>query len=459
MRLAIQCPSCKVRLKVEQRLLGKRVKCPGCAHPITLKVKQPKPKASAPDTKPPKKLRPDEPTLPTREEGAETYGVKPSSTRSAQRNEPTESIQTPAMAPNPLPSPRPRRTNEPVVHRERKKKPIKQKEESATDRRWLLYGALLATMIPLVFSIFTGNSDIIERLERSLTENAEQLADLDADTSMDDLINALPDQKLTGAHLSRQTWLHWVYAGVSLVGFVGFYMLLFSNVESARGLMIGSALFTATVGILLLLGFQWVAAFTAGTRIVPRGLIGLLFLVVKLIGYSYSAALEPGNGFISSMLGFTFGVGLCEEICKAIPVVVFLKESRQATWRTACLIGLASGVGFGVSEGITYSADYYNGLMGLDIYLVRFISCVALHSAWAGGAAVLMYFNQSYLPGEAESWIDVLIGIAVYMGVAIVLHGLYDTLLKQEYEIGALITAIASIGWFVFIIERIRDED
>lgn len=292
-----------------------------------------------------------------------------------------------------------------------------------------------------------------------MIENGEQVAGLDEFDSMDELLGVLPGQRLVGAHLSRQTWVHWIYAAVSLGIFMGFYMLLFRNVKSGSKLMLSSSLFTATVGIFLLLAFQWLAAVSGGMRIIPRGIIGLVFLLVKLVGYSYSAALDPSNGFLASMLGFTFGVGLCEEICKAIPVVLFLQDSRNATWRTTCLVGLASGVGFGVSEGITYSADYYNGIMGLDIYIVRFISCVALHSTWAGGAAVLMYFNQSYLPGEAEDWSDIFLGIVIYLGVAIVLHGLYDTLLKQQYNLGALITAIATIGWFIFIIERIHDED
>ncbi len=455
MKMSIKCPSCATRLKIEQRLLGKRVNCPSCGNPIDLKRRRPK----SPDTRVSSVGRPDELLIspaPNDDTEAETYGLQ-------QPPPPT------TMASGSLPPRKKRRekTLQPVMGDERRREPKtgqkaksgqRQAETSTAKGRWLLYGVLFATMLPLLFSIFVGQRDLKERLEQSLVENADAIESLGDEISQDELLGALPGGKIKGAHLSRQTWVHWIYAGGSLVAFIGLYMAMFRNVESSKSLMLGSAMFTATFGIFLLLAFQWLASVSGGVRVWPRGIIGLLFLIVRLIGFSYSAALDPNNGFLSSMLGFTFGVGLCEELCKAIPVIWFLRQSRNATWRSACLVGLASGVGFGVSEGITYSADYYNGLYGIDIYVVRFVSCVALHSAWSGAAAVLMYFNQNYLPGSAEGWGDLLIGVGIYMGVPIVLHGLYDTLLKQHYELGALLAALATVGWLIFIIERLHDE-
>ena len=58
-----------------------------------------------------------------------------------------------------------------------------------------------------------------------------------------------------------------------------------------------------------------------------------------------------------SFLGFTAGVGFCEEVCKAIPLLVYYREPNKQTWRGAFLWGLASGVGFGVAEGIMTSRN------------------------------------------------------------------------------------------------------
>ena len=46
-------------------------------------------------------------------------------------------------------------------------------------------------------------------------------------------------------------------------------------------------------------------------------------------------------------------------------------------------------VGLGLAEGIIYSSDFYYGIATADAYVVRFISCVALH-AFGGAATALM---------------------------------------------------------------------
>ena len=90
---------------------------------------------------------------------------------------------------------------------------------------------------------------------------------------------------------------------------------------------------------------------------------GLLFYVVKFIGFSYRCAEDPSNGFLLSFIGFTMGVGLCEELVKAVPLLWHFKTYGTMSWRAACLWGFASGVGFGVAEGIMYSSRYYNGIV------------------------------------------------------------------------------------------------
>src|SRR5207248_2459282 len=103
-------------------------------------------------------------------------------------------------------------------------------------------------------------------------------------------------------------------------------------------------------------------------------------------------------------IGFTCGVGLCEELCKAAPLLLHYHNKAEYTWRTAMLIGLASGIGFGVSEGITYSSDFYNGIDTGGIYLVRFISCVALHAVWSGAAGIVAFRTQNHLQNAENGW-------------------------------------------------------
>jgi RsiW-degrading membrane proteinase PrsW (M82 family) len=183
----------------------------------------------------------------------------------------------------------------------------------------------------------------------------------------------------------------------------------------------------------------------------------LLFYIVKFIGFSYHAATDKNTGFWLSFLGFTFGVGLCEEITKALPVIIWLRKDNKLDWRAACSLGLASGVGFGVAEGIMYAGHYYNGVMPFDIYLTRFISCVALHATWT--AAVCLMAKQNLAGFDSNDATDWAKHLLIIISVPAVLHGLYDTLLKKEMEGYALLIALASFAWLAFMIERSRSAD
>lgn len=112
-------------------------------------------------------------------------------------------------------------------------------------------------------------------------------------------------------------------------------------------------------------------------------------------------------------------------------------------------------MGFGVAEGIMYSSRHYNGVYASDVYLVRFVSCVALHAIWAAAVALLIWHNQDKFYAETD-WSDFLLAVLMVQGVPMVLHGLYDTMLKRDMEIAALVVAVASFGWLAFLIEYTR---
>jgi RsiW-degrading membrane proteinase PrsW (M82 family) len=226
-------------------------------------------------------------------------------------------------------------------------------------------------------------------------------------------------------------------------------------VSIRRLLIVGT--FTATIGILFLLAVQWVAEWTQGRIMYGRSVLVIFFYIAKFIGYSYHAALDPRTNFFISCMGFTFGVGMCEELVKALPLLVHYRnhESAHLSWRAACLIGLISGVGFGVSEAITYSSDFYNGILGGETYLVRFISCVALHAAWSGAAAIFIYKHQNLLQAAESVW-GVMGDSVMLVSAPMVLHGLYDTLLKKDYHVLGLVTALLSFLWLAWQIETAR---
>ncbi len=277
-------------------------------------------------------------------------------------------------------------------------------------------------------------------------------------TSEEDLFRLLPDERIEGAHLPRFTSAHWVYAALSAAGFLGAVILLFDLGKAKWWQLLAVAASTATVGIVFLLMVQWIAAFTGGWLVSRNPLFLIVYYAFKFIGFSYNCAVDPNTGFLLSFFGFTFGVGLLEEFTKAMPILFMLRGNMDLDWRGAAVWGLASGIGFGVAEGIIYSADFYNGVAAGDIYVVRFVSCVALHAIWAAAVAVMITRYRDEMQQDWD-WPQMLFAVLKVQAVPMVLHGLYDVMLKKDMNFPALMVALVSFLWLAFMIERSRREE
>jgi RsiW-degrading membrane proteinase PrsW (M82 family) len=318
-----------------------------------------------------------------------------------------------------------------------------------------LYLVLLLALIPLAWSTFHpgDKEDVKHRISQTVDDHPEILDQVKAAESMQQLCAAMPEDRVEGALLPYDTYLHWGFAGLSGGLFFGLVLLLFPSGHTRIWHLLIISIFTGTAGIVLLLGFQWLAFHVP--FITPRGIIGLLIDIVALIGLSYSWAMSAHSGFALSLLGFTAGVGFCEESCKAIPLIWKARTDGFYSWRSAMIWGLISGVGFGVSEGITYSHDFYNGLQGGQIYLIRFISCVALHAIWSAAVGINIYRRQDHFRGQLHV-LEWLLQILITVIVPMLLHGAYDTLLKEHYDWAALLVALVSFGWLAYQIEMAK---
>ncbi len=84
---------------------------------------------------------------------------------------------------------------------------------------------------------------------------------------------------------------------------------------------------------------------------------------------------------------------------------------------------------------------------------MRFISCVALHATWTGAAAIAIHRHRATLEGT-EHWLNWLFQAIAIVFVPMVLHGLYDTLLKKDHDALALFAAVASVAWLAWQIEK-----
>lgn len=135
---------------------------------------------------------------------------------------------------------------------------------------------------------------------------------------------------------------------------------------------------------------------------------------------------DPYKGIFLATLGFIFGVGFPEELSK------WLGGFARRTGDLRERMGLAfiAGIGFGVAEGVVYSANFYNGREGWLAYAGRFVTLVGLHGTWSALTAWFLHRR----PYSEDKWIDIR-NIILYMAPTAVLHGAYDVLVTYDLNV------------------------
>ena len=302
--------------------------------------------------------------------------------------------------------------------------------------RWLFAIALL----PLLIHVFKSD-DLKVRLERALESYPEAKRLYEKDAGLDEILEKIPGHRIEGAYHARGSHAHWLYAPLSLAAFAAAFVFLVPPGRATRRQLGLVVLFTGTAGITLLLSFQQ-AAFGSPDNIVS------IFIV-----FSYVAAGHPKLGFVPSLIGFTFGVGLLEELVKALPIIWKLRRESRLDVRGVAAWGVASGIGFGVYEAMHYSSEFYHGLSEGGIYVVRFVSCVALHAVWAGTFGILAWRRQEAFRDFLD-WAPFLRALGAALAGPMILHALYDTLLKGDHNVLALTVAAVSFAWFLWLYGR-----
>lgn len=219
-----------------------------------------------------------------------------------------------------------------------------------------------------------------------------------------------------------------------------------------------TAVFTGIVGMGFLFGVQHLV------RTDGLGVIG------RFLAYAYGLTDQSpfaGNTPLLTFIGYVLSVGLLEEVIKALPVVFLVATDRVSTWRLACLVGFASGIGFGIAEGIWYHESVYNQpptlaaalsgqwqphTSGLLTYLIRFFPVAGLHGIYSAIAAMLIYRRRERFGFRVDNALQVLWPVS---GV-ICIHALYNSLLAFDHTVAAFLTDVFAFLWFVAVVETSR---
>jgi RsiW-degrading membrane proteinase PrsW (M82 family) len=83
---------------------------------------------------------------------------------------------------------------------------------------------------------------------------------------------------------------------------------------------------------------------------------------------------------------------------------------------------------------------------------------VALHAIWSGSVAIFLYERRDSFDG-CDAWYEWIVPSLIVIAVPAVLHGLYDTCLKKDFNGTALLVAMASFGYLAFLFRRLQVDD
>jgi RsiW-degrading membrane proteinase PrsW (M82 family) len=178
----------------------------------------------------------------------------------------------------------------------------------------------------------------------------------------------------------------------------------------------------------------------------------LVAVIYRLPGVGEVVQAAKADDLALRLAGNVLGVGLVEELVKAIPVLwIFVRNREPGTVRETIYLGCVSGFAFGVTEAVTYSLFYAHNVARGDIalgayvvlQLTRLITLPLLHAVFAGIAAQFIALGVQ-TPALARAL--QVAGIAI----AAALHGFYNAFS------GSLVGFVIAVGAVLVFIAYVR---
>lgn len=189
-------------------------------------------------------------------------------------------------------------------------------------------------------------------------------------------------------------------------------------------------LFTMVVGLVGLLIFQEIAVSRAELKFQSHGKSSIFVLIVKLIGKAYECVNNPDSTVLEKIFGYIFGVGLCEEATKLLPlfflVVAGDNRPNKTDYRGFLILGFFSGLGFGIGEAI-YGYAPWSGNLGAGSNVLRWFALVPSHAIWTVIDAAFLWLLAPKIISADNNYSKFGFFVLCVMVVAVV-HGVYDVL-------------------------------
>jgi protease PrsW len=167
--------------------------------------------------------------------------------------------------------------------------------------------------------------------------------------------------------------------------------------------------------------------------------------------FIYLYNLIESKNILAKYVGFVFGVGILEEVIKAIPLYYLIRKTKEPLIpQTLVFYGLMSGVGFGVFEGVLYQTTTNTGLEYNEAFfmnIARLTSLPFLHAVWCGISGYFISFANLYPLFRKGLYLLALL-------IPAFLHGSYDVF---GWSLIGLAFTVFSVLLLVFYLKRCKD--
>lgn len=265
--------------------------------------------------------------------------------------------------------------------------------------------------------------------------------------------------KMTGSEILKSPVFRFL-------GFVAIVPLAIQLLRGNHAILYGLALWSMVLWALLLyrlfadrdLTFRW----AMGTMLFTA-FIGLPILEVWLkVPPDITGWLIRRQWLALRVSGYVFGVGIREELCKALPLLLLaLFTSRLRNPTSGLVLGMMSGIGFAGAENVYYVYQTLDqaltamketgraGYLVMPVYnnVVRMAITPFLHGCFS---AIFGYFIALATSATGRRRpVFLLLGL----GLSSFLHGLYDTVVGASALVGVVIQVITFFLVMTYILK------
>jgi len=198
------------------------------------------------------------------------------------------------------------------------------------------------------------------------------------------------------------------------------------------------------------------------------GLVSISILLQLYRVWPLSALFQwtrpSSNSFLLQWLGYVFGVGVPEELCKALVLLFVAKRFKPLPPQAMLFYGLMAGLGFGIYEGVSYQTSH-NFRFAIDaagnrdsttfaaeyylLNLVRLTTLPFLHAIWTGMAGYFIGFAAQF-PNRKRGLLIVAIGVPA------LLHGSYNAF--GSAALGLLIALVSVLALNLYLAKSVDFE-